>query len=166
MVIRHSNIAHEKQNNKISHAMTLWWCNYHKNYTLFNNYAFIAVLISSHLMYYQNLQQSAKRISKMISRITRSKDERGSSNSQWHGVSDPVPVIPGREIKNAVLLQVVKQIKIETKKANEQGKAIRGIKLCVTKEFNIPWLNGNILDYYLMKADEWEKQQPMSVARE
>ena len=92
-------------------------------------------------MYYQNLQQSAKRISKTISRITRSRDERGLSNTQHHGVSDPVPVIPGREIKNAVLLQVVKQIKIETKKANEQGKAIRGIKLRVMKEFNIPWLN-------------------------
>ena len=75
-------------------------------------------------MYYQNLQQSAKRISKMISRITRSRDESGLPNTQHYGVSDPVPVILGREIKNAVLLQVVKQIEIEMKKANEQGKAI------------------------------------------
>ena len=60
----------------------------------------------------------------MISRITRSRDERGLPITQHHGVSDPVLVIPGREIKNAVLLQVVKQIKIATKKANEQGKAI------------------------------------------
>ena len=81
----------------------------------------------------------------MISRITRSKDKRGSSNTQHHGVSDPVPVIPGREIKNAVLLQVVKQIKMEKKKANEQGKVIQGIKLHVMKEFNIPWLNWYIL---------------------
>ena len=91
------------------------------------------------LTYYQNLQQSAKQISKMISRITRSRDERGLSYTclsytQHHGVSDPVPVILGRKINNAVLLQVVKQIKIETKKANEQGKAIRRIKLCVMKK--------------------------------
>ena len=59
-----------------------------------------------------------------------------------------------RENKNAVLLQVMKRIEIEMKKANEQGKAIRGIKLYVMKEFNIPWLNCNILDYYLMKADK------------
>jgi len=39
-------------------------------------------------------------------------------------VPDPVPVVPGREIKNVVLLQVAKQIKIETKKANKQGKAV------------------------------------------
>ena len=60
----------------------------------------------------------------MISRITRANDERGSSNAQHHGVSDPVPVIPGREIKSAVLLQVVKQIESEMKKANKQGKPI------------------------------------------
>ena len=121
---------------------------------LFNNHAFIALLISLHLMYYQNLQQSAKRISKMISRITRSRDERDLSNTQHHGVSDLVSAILGREIKNAVFLQVAKQIESEMKKANEQGKAIRGIKLYVMKEFNIPWLNCNILDYYLMKADK------------
>jgi len=88
---------------------------------LFNNHAFIAVLICLCLAYYQNLQQSAKRISKMITRITRSRDERGSSNTQHHGVSDPVWVVLGRENKNAVLLQVTKQIKIEMKKANKQG---------------------------------------------
>jgi len=60
----------------------------------------------------------------MIPRITRSREERGSSNALHHGVSDPVPVILEREIKNAVLLQVVKQIEIEMKKANKQGKAI------------------------------------------
>ena len=87
----------------------------------------------------------------MISRITRSRDESGLSNTQHHGVSDPVLVIPRREIKNAVLLQVAKQIEIEMKKANEQGKATQGRKLCVMKEFNIPWLNRIILDYYLMK---------------
>ena len=86
----------------------------------------------------------------MISRITRSRDERGMSITQHH----PVPVILGREIKIAVLLQVAKQIEIETKKANKQGKATRGIKLCVMKEFNVPRLNRIFLDYYLMKADE------------
>ena len=90
---------------------------------LFNNYAFIAVLIfvprilSKSATIYQKNQQ-------MISRITRSRDKRGSSNAQHHGVSDPVPVTLGREIKSAVLLQVVKQIESEMKKANEQGKAI------------------------------------------
>ena len=78
------------------------------------------MLISLRLMYYQNLQQSAKR---MISIITRSRDERGSSNTQHHGVSNLVPVVQGRENKN-VLLQVMKQIKIKMKKANKQGKPI------------------------------------------
>ena len=76
----------------------------------------------------------------MISRITSSRDERGLPNTQHHGVSNPVPGILGREIMNAVLLQVAKQIKIEMKKANKQDKAIQ-IKL-------------NILDYSLMKAGE------------
>ena len=75
----------------------------------------------------------------MISRITRSRDERCSPNTQHHGVSDLVPVVLGREIQNAVLLQVAKQSKIEMKRANEEGKAIQ-IKLHVMKEFNIPWL--------------------------
>ena len=69
----------------------------------------------------------------MISRITRSRDDRGLSNTHHHGVSDPVLVILGREIKNAILLQVANKIKIEMKKANEHGKAIQGIKLCVMK---------------------------------
>ena len=60
----------------------------------------------------------------MISRIIRSRDERGFSNTQHQRAPDPVPVVPGREIKNVVLLQVAKQIKIETKKANKQGKAV------------------------------------------
>jgi len=118
------------------------------------------------LVYYQNLQQFTKRNRKMIPRIIRSRDKRSSPNTPSHGVSDPVLVIPGREIKSAVLLQVVKQIESEMKKANKQGKPIWGIKLCVMKEFNIPWLNWNILDYYLMEADEWEEQQAMSVVRE
>ena len=75
----------------------------------------------------------------MISRITRSRDKRGLPKTQHHEVSDPVPVVLGKEIMNAVLLQVAKQSKIEMKRANEEGKAIQ-IKLHVMKEFNIPWL--------------------------
>jgi len=166
MLIKHSNIAHEKI--RITKSVARW-CHDDVIIIKIIHYLIIMHLLLcsfSRLVYYQNLQQSTKRISKMISKITRSRDERGPSNTQYHGVSDPLPVIPRKEIKSAVLLQVVKQIKIEMKKAYEQSKAIWGIKLHVMKEFNIPWLNWNILDYYLMKADEWEEQQAMSVVRE
>ena len=32
------------------------------------------------------------------------------------------------------------------------------------KEFNIPWLNRNVLDYYLMQAAKQEEQQDREVA--
>ena len=62
----------------------------------------------------------------MLSRITRSRDERGFSNTQHQGAPDPVLVVLGREIKNAVLLQVAKQIEIETKKANKKATLNEG----------------------------------------
>jgi len=53
----------------------------------------------------------------MISRSTRSRDERAFSTAQHQAVPDPVPVVLGKDIKNAVLMQVAKQIKIKMKKA-------------------------------------------------
>ena len=62
----------------------------------------------------------------MVSRIIRSRDEKDFSNTQHQGAPDPVPLVPGREIKNAVLLQVAKQIEIETKKANKKATLNEG----------------------------------------
>ena len=53
----------------------------------------------------------------MISRITRSREERAFCTTENQAVPDAVLVVPGKDKKNVVLLEVAMQIEIEMKKA-------------------------------------------------
>ena len=56
---------------------------------------------------------------------------------------------PKPDVWDSILAQVARQLESETKQAQVDKMPIRGIKLWVMMEFNIPWLNRDRLDYYL-----------------
>ena len=60
----------------------------------------------------------------MIPRIARSSEERVVSATQHQAVANPILVVLEKDIKNAILLQTAKQIKIKMKKAKELGEAV------------------------------------------
>ena len=66
--------------------------------------------------------------------------------------SAKVACVPKPDVQDSILAQVARWLKSETKQAQVDKMPIRGYKLWVMKEFNIPWLNRECLDYYLSKC--------------
>jgi len=76
-------------------------------------------------------------------------------NNPWQPAVNPLAKVahtPKPDVQDSILAQVARQLESETKWVQVDKTPIQGIKLWVMKEFHIPWLNRDHLDYCLSKC--------------